>query len=164
MTTLIKKYLFDAMNTAKTCRGCSASLPLSDFYKHAQMADGHLNFCVKCVKARVSKHREQHGERIRAYDRERAKRPHRKAQLRSLIERHQQDPQRRIAHQMTSNAIRDGKLTRPDTCSTCGKQCKPEGHHDDYSKPLEVRWLCRSCHCRHHRLEQLAAQRQLEAV
>jgi hypothetical protein len=162
--TSIKKYLFDAMNTEKTCRGCNASLPLSAFYRHPQMADGHLNFCVDCVKARVSGHREQHGERIRAYDRERAKQPHRKAQLRSLMERERQDPQRRVAHQMTSNAIRGGRLVRPDTCSACGKHCKPEAHHDEYSKPLEVRWLCRSCHCRHHRLEQLAAQRQLEAA
>lgn len=155
--------LSSRMNTEKICRGCSASLPLSDFYKHPKMADGHLNFCIECVKSRVCKHRDQHGDKIRAYDRERAKQPKRKAHFCSLAERNLQDPQRRLAHQMTSNAIRSGKLLRPDECSACGKQCKPEAHHDDYAKPLEVRWLCRSCHCRHHRLEQLANRSKCEA-
>jgi hypothetical protein len=43
-------------------------------------------------------------------------------------------------------ALRTGKLRRPDVCSECSKGCKPDAAHRDYSKPLEVRWLCRSCH------------------
>ena len=45
-------------------------------------------------------------------------------------------------------AIRSGKLTR-QPCEECGAE-KAEGHHDDYAKPLEVRWLCRSHHRQHH--------------
>jgi ribosomal protein S27AE len=48
-----------------------------------------------------------------------------------------------------SEAIRKGELTR-STCETCGAE-KAEAHHDDYSKPLDVRWLCRQCHAAHHR-------------
>lgn len=152
------------MSELKACRGCNQQLPLSSFYKHPRMLDGHLNFCVECVKSRVSNHREQHGERIRAYDRARAQQSDRKQQLRDLARRYWNDPIRTAASRQTWEAIRRGLLIRPATCSTCGKQCKPEAHHDDYSKPLVVRWLCRSCHCRHHRLEHLAAQRQLEAA
>lgn len=40
---------------------------------------------------------------------------------------------------------------RPKHCERCGGAPGGiEAHHDDYAKPLEVRWLCRSCHIRHH--------------
>lgn len=49
-------------------------------------------------------------------------------------------------HQMTHQAVRTGRLVRPSSCSECGSECKPDAHHEDYAKPLDVRWLCRSCH------------------
>jgi hypothetical protein len=51
-------------------------------------------------------------------------------------------------------AIRDGRLPRPDTCENCGTECKPDASHDDYARPLTVAWLCRPCHItkdRHNR-------------
>jgi len=45
--------------------------------------------------------------------------------------------------------IRDG-ISRPTHCDECRRECRPEGHHDDYSKPLDVRWLCRLCHKKWH--------------
>jgi hypothetical protein len=50
--------------------------------------------------------------------------------------------------------IRAGRMVRPDRCEKCSRLCKPQGHHDDYSKPLIVRWLCASC----HKLEHLTTQ------
>lgn len=50
------------------------------------------------------------------------------------------------AHTMVTKAIRDGRLTR-QPCEVCGAG-KVDAHHDDYDKPLEVRWLCRLHH--HH--------------
>jgi superfamily II helicase len=41
----------------KICRKCGIEKDISQFYKHSQMADGHLNICKDCVKQRVSKHR-----------------------------------------------------------------------------------------------------------
>lgn len=44
---------------------------------------------------------------------------------------------------------RRGKLLeRP--CEVCGAVA--EMHHDDYSKPLEVKWLCRTHHRELHRV------------
>jgi len=43
---------------------------------------------------------------------------------------------------------RRGKLV-PQPCEKCAAE-KVEAHHDDYDKPLQVRWLCRSCHVEHH--------------
>lgn len=47
-------------------------------------------------------------------------------------------------------AVKSGKLIRPDKCSKCGCDCKPEAHHEDYTKSLEVTWLCKDCHEKIH--------------
>jgi len=44
-----------------------------------------------------------------------------------------------------------GRLVRPAACEECGASCTPNAHHDDYSKPLAVRWLCTKCHGLVHR-------------
>jgi len=54
------------------------------------------------------------------------------------------------ANRMIIDHVRRGTLRRPDTCSKCLKECKPHGHHEDYSKPLEVIWLCQICHNHAH--------------
>jgi len=53
---------------------------------------------------------------------------------------------RSIAGGITYRAIKNGILIRPDTCSDCGGPGFIEAAHGDYSRPLDVRWLCRSCH------------------
>lgn len=52
-------------------------------------------------------------------------------------------------------ALRLGQIVRPAYCERCRKECVPDGHHSDYSKPLDVQWLCRSCHVsvHHHALD-----------
>lgn len=65
--------------------------------------------------------------------------------------------EKRRAHDRAMYAVETGKLIRPNQCSKCGKECKPHAHHEDYSKPLEVIWLCSLCHfylhhkSKHHR-------------
>lgn len=49
-----------------------------------------------------------------------------------------------------NKAVRDGAITRPTNCEDCKKKCKPHGHHEDYTKPLEVNWLCTTCHANRH--------------
>lgn len=41
-------------------------------------------------------------------------------------------------------------MQRPSRCLDCGKDCTPDGHHPDYTKPRFVLWLCKSCHRRLH--------------
>ena len=57
------------------------------------------------------------------------------------------------AHPMAKNvraeiatATRTGKLIRPKICSSCNEERKVQAHHPDYKKPLEIIWLCASCH------------------
>ena len=50
------------------------------------------------------------------------------------------------AHKLVMYAIKLGMMNRPEKCEVCEGTIRIEGHHDDYTKPLEVRWLCKSCH------------------
>jgi len=48
--------------------------------------------------------------------------------------------------------LKQGAIVRPGICEACGKESKRiEGHHTDYAYPLEVIWLCFSCHREIHR-------------
>lgn len=63
------------------------------------------------------------------------------------------------AHNIVEKAIKRGALARPDACETCGGpgprykdgRSGIQAHHDDYNKPLEVRWLCQPCHHQWHK-------------
>lgn len=56
---------------------------------------------------------------------------------------------RRHARSLTNSEIRKGFLI-PKPCEVCGTNIDIDAHHDDYSKPLDVRWLCRTHHNEHH--------------
>src|SRR6478736_5180241 len=49
-------------------------------------------------------------------------------------------PERRNARDRVYYAVKTGKLKR-QPCYKCGNK-KSEAHHEDYSKPLDVKWLC----------------------
>ena len=69
---------------------------------------------------------------------------------RSTRQHRQKHPEKYRARTAVNNALRDGRLVKPDQCERCGTAGALHGHHDDYSKPLEVEWLCRSCHTTEH--------------
>lgn len=129
----------------KKCFKCGEVKPLSEFYKHKQMADGHLNKCISCAKNDSVSHRLANLERIRAYDRARGSRQDKKY----FDEYRKRYPNKYKAHNMVNNAIRDGKLFK-EPCEVCGG-LSVVGHHDDYLKPLNVRWLCQAHHAQWHR-------------
>lgn len=140
----------------KQCFKCGETKPLSDFYRHRMMADGHLNKCKDCTKKDVRSHRIDNQERVRAYDRSRAKEPHAVARRAAYAERYRRDHrERRAAHTQVGNAVRDGRLAK-SPCVFCGATDNLEAHHHDYSKPLDVTWLCHPCHRRFHALERMA--------
>ena len=60
------------------------------------------------------------------------------------------NPLKKAAYQIFKNAIKTGRLEK-QPCERCGSAVRVHGHHDDYYKPLEVRWLCPKCHMERHR-------------
>jgi hypothetical protein len=43
-------------------------------------------------------------------------------------------------------AVKKGKVVRPYICQECGRKGRIVAHHEDYSQPFNVKWLCYSCH------------------
>ncbi len=138
------------MTHSKECFKCKIVKPLDEFYKHQQMADGHLNKCKKCTKNDVSKHRSENIEKIREYDRSRSNLPHR-IQLRKEIGRRweKNHPDRKKAQQILRKAVNNGFIKK-QPCWVCGENA--EAHHPDYSSPLDVVWLCSPHHKQTHAL------------
>lgn len=58
------------------------------------------------------------------------------------------------AQNKVEKAVARGRVERPATCERCGKEPPPfrdgrsaiQAHHPDYSKPMDVVWLCQPCH------------------
>lgn len=131
----------------KICFKCKKEKPRSEFYTHKNMADGLLGKCKTCTKETVTKNRTGNAEYYREYDRKRGNRQN--AEYRNSYR--EKYPNKYKAVTMVNNAIRDGKLFR-EPCEVCGCNKRPHGHHDDYSKPLNVRWLCAIHHKEWHLL------------
>ena len=157
----------------KRCRECGSTKDYSEYYKHKQMKDGHLNKCKDCVKGRVSKHRVDNIDSIQEYDRNRPNHVERleetkaryknkreegdpdwlrKDRVRSLSYR-ENNPVKYKAHCAVNNAIRDGLLEKPICCSVCPETVGIQGHHWSYEEKhwLDVVWLCPSCHAKEHK-------------
>jgi hypothetical protein len=130
----------------KTCFKCKRELALTEFYVHPAMGDGRLNKCKECTRRDVSENYRANIDHYVNYERSRQQMPERRASQRAYARN--RPPEKRRATIATSNAIRDGRLVR-QPCEVCGAE-QVEAHHDDYSRPLDVRWLCRRHHLEHH--------------
>jgi hypothetical protein len=145
----------------KACTACGALKSCDDYYKTAK--GGVAARCKECAKEAVRKNYREHLDQYKEYDRGRAMAPHRveartryekttagKQALRSAhVKFITNNPLKHAAHTLVNNAIRDGHMKR-HPCEICGND-KVHAHHDDYSKPLDVRWLCTTHHAEWHK-------------
>ena len=153
------------MHNSKECFKCKTVKPLSEFYKHKEMADGHLNKCKDCTKKDTKENTARNYGYYREYDIKRGMLTHRvNARLkysqtqegRESIRKSkdkwaEENVIKKSAHIILGNAVRDGRIIKPDHCSICNKSGAIHGHHDDYAYPLSVRWLCPKCHKEWHK-------------
>lgn len=81
----------------------------------------------------------------RDYERQRNADPARRAYQVEANRLHRtRHPERARARSAVTYALIVGRLTRAP-CECCG-EARTQAHHDDYARPLDVRWLCRRCH------------------
>lgn len=160
----------------RKCCSCGLDKPLSDFYKNKSKPLGHSYECKECAK----KYRQANKERIKEYHRKyrkenrdiinakmkerRKKNPEKKRDesreyytenkdiiLNRLKDWRESNPEKTKTHCKTNYAQKIGAIIQPQKCEECGEITdKLDKHHEDYSKPLDVEWLCKSCHRQLH--------------
>lgn len=163
MTT--KLYPFDGIEM-KICKKCKEEKSKADFYKHKAGADGLFGKCKECIKEAVRINRKKNHEYYKEYDKKRYQEDPRvrtrhkrywatdagKSSMNKSREKWIVDNPKKIkVYNKVNNAVRDGKLIKPDKCQSCKNEGRLEGHHEDYSKPFDVMWLCNLCHTKIHR-------------
>lgn len=126
---------------ASVCRRCSASYVITE-----SMVRWGRYVCNPCQGRQFDNWRFRNLERARATNRRNSKKKSGKVKAKTAAYR-RANPEKRAAHQAVQTALRNGSLVR-EPCG-CGEK-KTHAHHDDYGKPLDVRWLCHRCHMKAH--------------
>jgi ribosomal protein S27AE len=148
--------------SAKACRVCGETKPVDDFYRAPENRDGRSNRCKACQAVYYQGYQQSHRKGIaetqaswydqnreRIIERQREYYRSNRDSVQSRIKRWRAaNPEKEQARVQVRVAMEAGEIGK-QPCSQCGEE-KAEAHHGDYTKPLDVRWLCRRCHRRHH--------------
>lgn len=106
--------------TEKLCNGCLLVKPTTEFHIHPR-GTGYRYLCIKCWHI---KHQPHYRKYVAKY------------------------PDKQAARIKLRKAISLGEIKR-QPCEVCG-EIKTHGHHEDYSKPFDVKWLCPKHHSEVH--------------
>lgn len=153
----------------KICSTCNKKRDISMFYTSKRIASGYVSSCKICKKKschqqylnRIEYYRKKHKEysetkeaKERAKIREKSYKNSlvwRKRRLSATRKWEKDNPIKFRALSILRNEVRSKRMIKPKKCSNCCKKKLINAHHDDYSKPLEVRWLCNQCHWDWHK-------------
>lgn len=123
----------------KECNRCKKNLNISNF-TYEKSHNGYRYVCRKCDAKRAK----EYFERTNTQRRESLRANWRRATA-NAMEKH---PEKWEARRLTRLAVLKGELEQ-GVCEVCGVE-ETQAHHDDYSKPLNVRWLCKKHHYEEH--------------
>jgi len=146
----------------KLCIRCNQVRPADDFWPCKKNRDGLFSYCRTCgaqysLDHYYKNHDKHRAERVEWREKNRDK--VRRASRAYYYRIRKGDPKMRAkesARLLTHHAIRAGKLVK-QPCSVCGAPA--EAHHPDYSKPLDVVWLCAHDHKEEHKRLRRAAKK-----
>lgn len=134
----------------KKCKTCGENLDISCFRESPKNIDGHRGSCKDCENA-YTRRRRMNNPKVREHDRYRDKEneQRRLAKIKETKEWKKRNVYKTSAHKAVLRSVKSGKIIKTP-CVVCGSTFRIHGHHEDYSKPLEVIWLCPLHHSRHH--------------
>lgn len=142
----------------KECTVCKTTKPLEEFGKSNKGKYGHDAQCKKCKYAKTGRahflrNKEKCYENAAKWHAKNRDHINKKTRERyaidksPIIERDRKHAEKIKAQHLVQTHVRRGKIIKPTICSICNCESKRiEGHHHDYSKPLEVIWVCNRCH------------------
>ena len=119
--------------TEKVCSKCKIKMDITCFARRHSKPRGRASICKECRK--IYMYNWRHSEKGHI------------AFIKSHNNYFKKYPERKKAHQIIKDAKNSGKII-PKPCEICGG--KAQAHHPDYSKPLDVIWLCRQHHIDAH--------------
>lgn len=125
----------------RICNSCHKIKPLTSYYSGRGR-------CKSCVKIRVRVHYYENREKYlnisklwQSKNLDKARENSRRMKIKF--------PEKYKARIAARHAKDRGEITK-SPCTVCGKS-DAHMHHNDYSKPLDVQWLCSTCHGLYHR-------------
>ena len=149
----------------KPCSSCKERKKLHEFYENKALTDGHENTCKVCFRKRSKLWRLRNIAHVREMNRIANRKPKQRAyraawvktptgsasHKRTTARWRKRNKLKTRAHKKLWTAIRSGVVIR-QRCEVCNVK-KVHAHHSDYSKPLDVKWLCPKHHMALHGLE-----------
>lgn len=171
----------------RICTTCKIEKPFDEFGNYKKGKWGKREKCKDCRRIenreyakdnpekRNAKHKrwaDRHRDHVREYNRnyyEKNPEPYKasaiayrkKVENQNIKSYRQRYPEKKKAHTYVELALFFGHMSKPNNCSRCQISCNPQGHHEDYAKPLDVIWLCTKCHGFVHRKENANHRKRL---
>lgn len=134
---------------SKICTTCKKEKLSSEFSKSPISKDGLQYKCKNCT-AKYQQYYKTSGMKKINYTKynktEKGKEVRRKT--RTNYKKH--NPEKHRCRWIVWNGLKLKSINRPTICDKCSKYCVPDAHHENYSKPLEIIWLCKQCHFEIH--------------
>lgn len=151
-------------SNVKKCKDCENILPLTEFYKTHL---GHyMSYCKPCTSKRAVKWAKSRLQeiakrnKIRRYElhdqnpeeyRKKIRQQSAKQRAREGVNLKPPSEERKRAYRMVHSLKKKLLITPPKECPLCKVKGRIIAHHDDYTKPLEIKWMCVRCHMFEHR-------------
>ena len=135
--------------TKQRCSKCKEMKLLKHFTKNRSRLLGHNPYCRQCQAVYTLAYRKTKKGKMAldlAYKKWAQSQTGRRTRHRINRKYLDMYPERCRARSAVKQATINGTLVRPKSCSNCGIDGKVHAHHEDYDKPLDVVWLCPSCH------------------
>lgn len=159
----------------KKCKVCCKIKELCEFYKSKSNADGHSSLCKDCYKIKYKEYYKKNIEKERLRSKKYTDKNRLNTSNREKIilingetyyqhwykenknnvnirnkEWRDKNTLKTKAHYIVKKNIRNVLISKPSKCMSCCLEKRLESHHNNYDKPLDIIWLCRSCHRRYH--------------
>ena len=138
----------------KKCSKCKKLKPINDFYKRGGKEKGLRSHCCSCCSERRAEWRLKNSEHDSL--------THRKWRMGNLSKRaaylrqyRLNNPEKFKDYQSPEKSkarvlARETFINKVAVCEVCGKAFAKHRHHKDYSRPLDIIWVCVSCHQKIH--------------